>query len=70
MKLLRSMVDSDCNTEEKSKVCKKTRRSAQRTGAVKTSGYIQFYKEKYSAFREAMGADAKLSNVAKRAGAD
>ena len=35
-----------------------------------TSGYIQFYKDKYPGFREAMGADAKLSDVAKRAGAE
>ena len=70
MKLLRSMVNGDCDNEEKSKVCKKIRRSAPRTGAVKTSGYIQFYKDKYPGFREAMGADAKLSDVAKRAGAE
>ena len=39
-------------------------------GAAKTSGYIQFYKDKYPGFREAMRADAKLSDVAKRAGAE
>ena len=70
MKLLRSMVNGDCDNEEKSKVCKKIRRSAPRAGAAKTSGHIQFYKDKYPGFREAMGADAKLSDVAKRAGAE
>ena len=70
MKLLRSMVNGDCDNEEKSKVCKKIRRSAPRTGAVKTSGYIYFYKEMCPAFRKAMGADAKLSNVTTRAGAE
>ena len=39
-------------------------------GRGQTSGYIQFYKEKFPAFREAMGADTKLSDVAKRTGAE